>query len=153
MRRPQDVPAGEMTLPIGVGLALSTYVMALAGPYGTGLALTRAAIDITLSGAAVWIALKLTDRLDRFAQAFGGYSGAVAFINLAAIPVYLSSTSSADGRVGLANFVLLVWNLSLLGHVIRHTFEVRLPTGILCAFVYVILLSGLLADLVPFVPA
>lgn len=152
MRRPQDVHAGEATLPIGVGLALLSYVLALVGAHGVGLALARAVIDIALTGGALWVALKLTDRVARFRQAYGGYCGAVAFINLAAIPVYLSSRASLEPSVGLADFVLLVWNLALLGHVIRHTFETKLPTGILCAFVYVILLSGLLADLVPIAP-
>ena len=152
MRRPQDVPAGESTLPIGVGMALVSYVLALAAPYGVGVALTRAVIDVGLTGGALWLALRLTGRSARFAQAFGGYCGAVAFVNLAALPVYLSATAEPEMRIGIADFVLLVWNLSLLGHVIRHTFEIRLPTGILCAFVYVIVLSGLLAGWAPATP-
>lgn len=148
MRRPQDVRGGEATLFVGVSAGLLTYVLAAASLYGFGPALYRAVIDMTMTGIALWAALRLTGKGDRFTQAFGGYCGAVAFVNAVAIPVY-GTGNAVGGDVGFADFILLVWNLSLLGHVIRHTFEVRLPIGVLAAFVYVIVLTGLLGVIAP----
>ena len=149
MRRPQDVSANELTLPFGLALSLVTYVITLAALIGIGPAVLRAVADLTLTGAALYVALYLTGKSARFAQSFGGYCGAVAIVNLAALPLYVGQGSRAAESVGLGDFVLLVWNLSLIGHVIRHTFEVRLPIGILYAFGYVLVITSLLASLLP----
>ena len=49
----------------------------------------------------------------------------------------------------LADFVLLVWGLSLLGHVIRHTFETGMVLSIVVSFVYFVLLSSLISTFLP----
>lgn len=146
--RPQDLPAGERQLSIGVTLAFVTYVLALVSLYGVPRAALNALLDLGLTGVVLWSALRLMGHPGRFEQAFGGFCGAVAWLNVAAIPVYLGQTAEATG-VSFAEFVLLVWNLSLLGHVIRHTFDTGLPMSILIAFVFVIILTGILTTLLP----
>ena len=156
MGKPQDLPAGRAQLQLGVVLALASYVLALAMPYGIGWAFVQACVDLGCTGVVLWIALNLVGHPGRFEQAFGGLCGASALINLAAIPILAFRPELPNGAGGtasssnaLAEFVLLVWGLSLLAHVIRHTFEVRMVVSIVISFVYFILLSSLFASIMP----
>ena len=153
MGKPQDLPGGNAQMKTGIALAFVSYVMAVAVPYGVALAAMQALLDLAGTGFIVWLALRQTGHLARFAQAFGGLCGASAFINLASLPIYMfrgppSATDAADSGV-LAEFVLLVWGLSLLAHVIRHTFEVRMTISVLIAFVYVLVWSSVIVQLMP----
>lgn len=153
MGKPQDLPGGDAQMKVGITLAFVTYITAVAVPYGVALAAMQALLDLAGTGFIVWLALRQTGRLPRFAQAFGGLCGASAFINLASLPIYMfrgpsSATDGANGNV-LAEFVLLVWGLSLLAHVIRHTFEVRMTISVLIAFVYVLVWSSVIVQLMP----
>ena len=151
MGRPQDLPGGERQMRVGVALAFVTYVLAVAAGFGLSRGLLLAVLDIGITGIVLHAALRFTGHPGRFEQAFGGYCGAAAFVNAAAIPVYLGQ-GGPDGAPGFADFVLLVWNLSLLGHVIRHTFDVRLAVSILAAFVYVLVLTTAIESVLPDAP-
>ena len=153
MGKPQDLPSGHSQMKVGIVLAFVTYVMAVSRPYGFGLAVAQAFIDLIGTGIIVWFALKHTDQLSRFPQAFGGLCGASAFINLASLPIYLFRTTSVNGEPDssgmLAEFVLLVWGLSLLAHIIRHTFDVKMVVSVFIAFVYVLVWSSLITTFLP----
>ena len=153
MGKPQDLPGGREQMKVGVLLALVSYIMVLAVPYGIGRAAMQAIVDLGCTALVLHLALTLMGFSNRFEQAYGGLCGASAFINLAALPVYTLRPYGPDVQVSsvsmLADFVLLVWGLSLLGHVIRHTFEVSMVISIVVSFVYFILLSTLIATLLP----
>ena len=156
MGKPQDVPniAGQMKT--GVMLAIITYVMALALPYGLSRALLQAIIDLGCTAAILYIALSVAGLKNRFEQAFGGLCGASAFINLAAVPLYAlrpyGPAAQGSSLTVLADFVLLVWGLSLLGHVIRHTFGISMMLSIVVSCVYFVFLSALMSSLLPMPP-
>ena len=153
MGKPQDLPGGKEQMKVGVVLALVTYIMALAVPYGIGRAFMQAIVDLSCTALILHLALSLMGFKNRFDQAYGGLCGASAFINLAALPLYTLRPYGPETQVSsismLADFVLLVWGLSLLGHVIRHTFEVSMVISIIVSFVYFILLSTFMATLLP----
>lgn len=151
MGKPQDLPAGNRQMQIGISLAVVTYVMALAVPFGLGRAFLTAVLDLGCTAILLLVVLVAQGHRARFEQAFGGLCGSSAFINLAAIPIY--SLRNSDGAVSspanLADFVLLVWGITLLGHIIRHTFDLRIATSVLIAFTYLILLSSLVGSFLP----
>ena len=156
MGRPQDLPGGAAQMQIGLTLAFVTYTLALLGIHDLGRTLAHVLLDLGCTALALRVALSLVGHPGRFEQAFGGLCGAGAFVNAAAVPIYLSrpppGQALADGPSALAGFVLLVWSLSLLGHVIRHTFELKLWMGVGIAFLYVIVLWTLMAALLPAPP-
>jgi len=156
MGKPQDIPASLTSMRIAVFAAFVTYVLALVGFAGVPTAVLTATVDIGLIGLLLYLALHWTGRLARFNQAFTGFCGASIFINLAALPIYLSfgsgvdlATLPAESRVTFdtANFVLMVWTISLAGHIVRHTFEISMVFSILIAFAYVMLLTFILGVL------
>ena len=150
MGKPQDLPAGEAPMRVGIALAFVTYVMAMALPFGLFTASLQAAIDLIGTALILWLALYLTNRLPRMQQAFGGLCGASAFINLASLPISIFRQPAGESPIGgLAEFVLLVWGLSLIAHVIRHTFEIKMFVSIFIAYVYVVVWSTIIRILIP----
>ena len=156
MGKPQDVPAGITPLRIGLVGAFVTYVLALVSLTGMPTAVLTAVVDLVLLGLLLHIALRWFGREERFVQAYAAFCGASVFVNLAALPIYLSfsagvdpATVAAESRTlfDIANFVLMVWTIALLGHIVRHTFEVGLPISILTAYAYVMLLTFVLGAL------
>ena len=153
MGKPQDLPVGGAQMRIGIALALITYVMALAVPYGVGRALMQALVDLGCSALVMWMALNLVGRKERFEQAFGGLCGASTFINLAALPLYSMRPEVSDASdasvAGLPDFILFVWGISLLAHVVRYTFNVKIAISVLISFIYFIILSSIIASILP----
>ena len=150
MGKPQDLPAGELQMRIGIALAFVTYVIAMAMPLGLFKASLQAAIDLLGTAVILWVALHQTNRLPRMQQAFGGLCGASAFINLASMPITMFRQSSSEApTAGLAEFVLLVWGLSLIAFVIRHTFEIKMLVSILIAYIYIVIWSSLINTWIP----
>ena len=153
MGRPQDLPGGSAQMRVGIVLAFVTYVVALLDAHGIGRAVAHVLLDLGLTALVLYVALVASGHPGRFEQAFGGLCGASAFVNAAAIPIYLSRRSVVDGPPSvtdaLAEFVLLVWSLSLLAHVLRHTFELGIGTSIVIAFVFVLALVSLMGVVLP----
>jgi len=151
MGRPQELPGGTAQLQVGLSLAFVTYMVALLGVHGFGSALVIALLDLGCTALALRVALSLVAHPGRFEQAFGGLCGASAFVNAAAVPIYLSRppADTVEQAPALAEFVLLVWSISLLAHVLRHTFDVRLGISIGIAFLYVLVLTTLVDAVLP----
>ena len=153
MGKPQDLPGSYQVMKVGVMLAFVTYVLALSVPYGLQRALIQVVIDLSSTAFVFYIALLAVGKQTRFQQAFGGLCGASAFINAVALPLYMFRTenNAAQGVsiAQVADFVLLVWGLSLLGHIIRHTFEVGMFLSIALSFTYFIYLSSLVTAVLP----
>jgi len=151
--RPQELPGGATQMQVGVAVAVVTYLAALGSFHGLGRAVTHVVLDLGFTALTLRVALSLVGHPGRFEQAFGGLCGASAVINLAAVPVYLSRPTGPGGEVSangaLAEFALLVWSLTLLAHVVRHTFEVRLVTSVGIAFLWLIVLVGIMEAMLP----
>lgn len=153
MGKPQDLPAGENQMIIAMLINFITYVLALIGFASLGDVALQAAIDIGLSGLCMYLALKFTDGLPRFHQAFGAICGAGAILNTAAIPM-LQLTAAPVDQSGmsiafLARFILLVWGFSIVAHILRHTFGIRLATSVGFAVIYYLLVTTVLAVVFP----
>ena len=153
MGKPQDLPAGENQLYIALACNFVTYVLALLSFTGFGSAVLHAAIDLGCTGLFLYVALMLVKRLPRFEQAYGAICGAGAVLNLIAIPLLLL-TSDPQGEAAIylaffARFLLLVWSLSLVGHVLRHTFSLHMVLSVSIAVVYYILITNLLGQVFP----
>ncbi|MEE9336125.1 MAG: hypothetical protein V3U65_18720 [Granulosicoccaceae bacterium] len=150
MAKPQDLPAGAHQMLTGIVLCAITYVLAVASIDGVLRAIAQAFIEIGLTGLLFWVGLSIVNRSARFAQAFGGLCGANAMLQIVAIPVFMGGNGAEFTAIGaFSQFFLIVWSLSLLGHVFRHTFETSIPVSIAVAFLFFIFTMALLTALIP----
>jgi len=153
MGKPQDLPAGQNQLYVAILLNFLTYVLALVSHVGFGKAAMHAALDISITSLCLYLALMFTSQLPRLQQALGAICGAGAILNFAGIPM-LQLTQTPVGQepstiAVLTHFVLLVWSLSLVGHVLRHTFNIRMSTSIIAAVVYYLFIISVFAVVFP----
>ena len=153
MGKPQDLPPGKDQLHIAIVLNLLTYITALVSHVGLGKAAMQAMLEIAISSFVLYMALMITSQLARFQQALGAICGAGAILNIAAIPMLQLTQTPLGQEPGnlavLSHFVLLVWSLSLIGHVLRHTFNIRMSLSIVAAVLYYLLVVSIFAAVFP----
>jgi len=153
MGKPQDLPPGTNQLYVAVVLNFVTYVMALTSHVGMGKAAMQASLDILITSLVFYLALMFTSMLSRLPQALGAICGAGAVLNFAGIPMLQLSQTPAGQEPNdiavLSHFVLLVWSLSLVGHVLRHTFNIRMSTSIAAAVIYYLFIVSVFALVFP----
>jgi len=153
MGKPQDLPAGRNQLQIAVVLNFVTYVLALVRFDGVGKASLHAAIDIACVAALFYVGLSFTKQLARFNQAFGAICGANAILNLFGLLLFSltinEDVASSPQLAQLSLFVLIVWTLTLLAHVLRHTFNLRIFNSVMAALVYYLFILQLLSFISP----
>lgn len=151
MARPSDHPGDSLSLRTALLAAVFSYVLAITSVVGISLAVVYALLDIGFAAGSLWVALRLAQKTNRFVQAFASYCGASSILNLASIFMLRADAGVAESAQGLSlpvviYFVYLVWGISMVAHIIRHTFEVSLPVGVLAATGY-LMVTMTLVDL------
>lgn len=140
-RAPQDLPASTFLL----GLSLMLYVavdlmMALFGlTFLRAIALSI--IDAGLLAGLLWILLWIRERLPRYTQTLTALFGAGAVMQLVAAPAVLWQWNATPGGTAtliasLLLWVWLLWNLVVIGHVLRHAVSTVLPIGVALGLLY-----------------
>jgi len=140
--KPYELPANPATLQLAVTLSFLTYVIATWQIYSPGLAIGRALLDIALAGFVLYFALSMVGKSARFGQAFSGLCGANAVLNAVTLPVIYSRVNAADPEAQQANlidFFFLVWSISVVAHIVRHSFDTNIPISIAASVGYIIL--------------
>jgi hypothetical protein len=151
-RAPQDLPASTALLGV-TGLADLLMGTALATAVGLSLplGLLQSLVDIAFMLALLYGALYLLDRLPRFQQSATALLGSGALLGfVASVPLGLLPSGEAGqdpAGVALLFLVLVVWSILVTGHILRHTFELRLGQGVLIAVVYSFFAYSLLGGL------
>lgn len=140
-RAPQDLPSSSFLL--GLSLALYAVVdlsMALIG-LSPVQAITLAVVDAGMLAGLLWILLWIRERLSRYTQTLTALYGASAVLQIIAAPVVLWQWSaSPTGAVAIVAplllWIWLLWNLVVIGHVLRHAISTVLPIGVGLALLY-----------------
>jgi len=146
--RPQDLPAGQTALAVAFVLNVLTYLAAVSSVHSISESLLIALTDLTLSGLCLYGVLILTNRKARFQQAFTALCGATAVLNLAAAPIFWLSALADSPGMGLANLAVILWSLSIIGHVLQHTLEWNRIASIGLAVAFYLVISVIVFELV-----
>ena len=149
---PQDGPASAFMLGITLACYVSVSLLVLAGSYGiqTGVALAFA--ELVLLAVFVALLLYLTGKLARFNQTLSAMTGAGTLLGLLALPLALLAEPSAvnGGQpLALAWLILLLWNLIVSAHIMRHALSTNLVVGFAVSLVYMLLTTQLVLLLFP----
>jgi hypothetical protein len=131
---PQDLPFSRELLALAMAGSLGLGYPALSTYSDTptpGVDLLATAL---FSLGFVYAALSLRGLLNRFTQTATAVFGTDILITAIAVPfLYAGNTPLAT----LMMLVIGIWNLVVLGHILRHALSVPLPGGILAAMAYV----------------
>ena len=152
---PQDLPASRMLLGGTLGLySLFSWLLAIPA-YGQARAVLIALLDTALLIAFILALLYLLSRGARIFQTLTAMAGSSTLLGLLALPLVLwGQPSQAEEQVsGLllyAWLLLLVWNLLVAGHILRHALSTSLGIGVGVALLYALFSMQLVAALFPY---
>ena len=149
---PQDLPGSNLLLVLFTLLnVLAGVVMITGARLGLSAAIAESLFEAALMLSALHLGLKLRNRLPRFQQAATALMGSSLLLGLLALPLVALSNRSESLVAGLLLLLLMVWSMVVLGHILRHTFDVTFHFGLGLAVLYTLLAWNLTFMLFPMV--
>lgn len=151
-RTPQDLPASSALLGVAFLADLLIGVM-LASAVGIapGEGLAQTLVDSVLMLALLHTALSLTRHQPRFVQSATALLATSALLSLvAAVPLSIllpHDGGDAPESAALFFLALVAWSILVMGHIVRHTFDLRLGQGVAIAVIYHFVAYALLGGL------
>lgn len=149
---PQDLPSSLFLLRLVVVLSTVVGVFLNLPTEGFSQSLVIALFNVVFLTAFLYVGLKLRNQLPRFRQSLIAMMGTNIIIGLVMMPFMFTLVGAKlDGEsspVALQMFLLLlVWDISVFAHIIRHSFGIRFGYGFVVSLGYLIL-SWMLVDMV-----
>ncbi len=136
---PQALPVSSFLL------LLSVFVYGFAGlliglmSMSPGQALIFSVLDIALMGSMTQLLLWITDMRPRFQQAFTALMGTGAILSFLALPVLFLQIQIGEQPAFIPSLIIIcmvIWSLTVVGHVLRHTISAPFFVGVLLAVTY-----------------
>jgi len=147
-RAPQDLPASPWLMQLLLVLNLLVNTLLGLEVFASPLrALLAGVLDLVLSGTLLFAALQIRGHAGRWLQAYTGLLGMGVVLGTCGL-LYrlLSQLLGVSGVAAMLDLGLFFWSLLVIGHILRHALNIRLPFAILIAFAYTIFLFGLTAQ-------
>lgn len=152
---PQDVPASPLLLMLAFAADAFFSIATQAEAGGLPRALATTAVGSGILLVMIYAALAARGHPARWMQTFTALFGSGAIIGLIAFPVtiWLGGTVEAgSGAAALPAMIwigLLFWNLTVIGHVLRHALEIPFALGALFAAALLVLTMMAIGTLFP----
>ncbi|MEW7974346.1 MAG: hypothetical protein AB2540_06110 [Candidatus Thiodiazotropha endolucinida] len=147
---PQDLPASNhlLWLLILLNLLVGT-AMVLDGRLGLIRAVLENLFGLALMLGVLTAALSMRGRLPRFNQTASATLLSGLLLSLLALPLVAWRHRSESSESELLLLVLFVWSIVVLGHILRHAFEISLNLGIGFALLYTLMAWSIMSHLFP----
>ncbi len=139
---PQQLPASRALLLLVAGLSLLAGVLLLqVARVDATTAVLESGVDLGLMLGVLFVSLGALRRGSRFLQTATALLGSGALFALLAIPLQAMlpvDTAAADssGLSGVLLVALVIWNMLVYGHILRHAFDVQLGFAVGLAVLY-----------------
>lgn len=140
-RGPQDVPLSPILLKLTLlAYGLSSLLILLLVT-AAGSAILQALTDVALLAGLTYAALYSAKLGARYTQTLTALAGAGTVLGLLALPLFFwigqAAQQQTDASVpGLLFLCLIVWDLAVMSHVLRHALSVNRWMGLLYALAY-----------------
>ena len=135
---PQDAPGSRFLLGLALAADLAVGLGLALLDLGFADGIAQSAASMALLAGFLWITLYLNRRASRFTQTAIAAFGCDALISAAAFPFLVWSRFTVEGR-GMAELLillLLVWQVSVVGHILRHALSTSFMAGFGFAVIY-----------------
>ena len=151
---PQDLPASGFFL----GLSLGCYALVswlVASPsFGITDAALLALVDSGMLAAFVVLLLYLQSKTERINQALSALAGSGSLMGLFALPLVLlvdpgQPAEQVPALLAGVWLLLLIWNLFVMAHIIRHALSSSFAVGLGAAVLYALVSMQVVATLFP----
>jgi len=141
---PQDLPSSLFLLRLVVALSIAVAVLLNLQGEGFAQALMIASFSIATLTGFIYFTLRFSNKLSRFRQTLIALLGTDVILGLLMLPFkYHLTGAELEGKTIPAialQFILLllVWQISVFAHIVRHSLEVRFGYGFVISFAYVV---------------
>lgn len=142
---PQDLPSSALLFKLCLLAYALSGLLVLQFDLSLANALLLVLLDIALLISLIFVALQILGHGNRLLQTLTACVGAGIILNLVALPLsYWDATTTTAlqtdepvfGVSALLSMLLLLWNLVIVAHILRHAFSVAFPVGVLYALSY-----------------
>ena len=153
-RKPQDLPLSFDLLVVCI--AAYTLINFLLGLNTTSAirAIQSSFLETFFISTITVIILKLNHHVDRWLKTLMAITGTGCVVSLFALPLFigvfiLDAGSLLQNLVLMVYLILLIWNVAIMGHILRHALETTMGFGVLFAIIYIVMTSMLIGVLLP----
>ncbi len=149
-RAPQDLPASDILLWLLVILNLLVgSVMVMQAEFGFLRALLENLFGVAMLLSVLAAALGMRGRLARFNQTASAMLLSELLLSLFALPLVAFGHRGESAESELLLLVVFIWSIVVLGHILRHAFEISLNLGIAFALLYNLMAWSVLSHFFP----
>lgn len=147
---PQQLPASPVLLAVCLLLNLLVGMLMVVGVNaGFMQALLQSLFEIALMLGVLYAALKLYQKRSRFSQTATALMLSNLLLGLFSLPLVSWNQRSQSLGSGVLLLLLIFWSIVVMGHILRHAFNVHLNIGILAGIIYTLFYWNLIAMLFP----
>lgn len=153
-RGPQDLPASGFFLGLSLGCYALVSMLVVAPSNGITDAVRLAAVDTGMLAGFVVILLYLQSKTERINQTLSALAGSGSLMGLFALPLVLlvdpaQPADQVPALLGGLWLLLLVWNLFVMAHIMRHALSSTFAIGLGAAVLYALVSMQIIASLFP----
>jgi len=152
---PQQLPASPTLFWLTLIANLMAGVLLVAGARAdVFVALLEGLADSLMMLLLLWLALRWQSRRGRFLQSATAFLGASTLLALVAIPLLAFTGPQGGGQpvaelAGMLLLALIIWNMVVFGHILRHSFDISLSLGVGLAVSYTLVSYQVMSLLFP----
>ena len=153
-RRPQDLPGSGVFFSMSAAAyTLSSFILALTYQ-DIQKSLMVAFIDAGLTILITYLLLLVIRKPERNLQTGTALLGTGTIFSLLATPMYYLLALPVAGQSGspvisFLVWVLIVWNIAVMAHILKHALTVSFPMGALVALMYIFIVSSAIINITP----
>jgi hypothetical protein len=155
---PQDIPASKnlLTLCLVTYGLLSVQLAELSQPIDK--AVLAGGLEVVLIMIFSLALLQIRGKSSRWVQTVTALAGTGIIISIIAIPLYLfigvgaDNAATSEGFQGLGLLFLAIlacWNITIMGHILRHSLDINMFSAIVLAIAYVWIIFSFTSAIMP----
>jgi len=148
-RGPQDMPAAAIFLVLSLllyGLASAALVLPVRA---AGTAVIAGTMETGLLLLLTWGLLWLRGLPTRFRQTGTALTGTGFLFSMAALPLFYLRYTYGSDMAALLALALIVWNVAVMAHILRHAMSASFAMGVLLAMGYIWIITTVMALVTP----
>jgi len=153
-RKPQDLPASGMLLALTLASYTALNVILALDRITVVKAMEAGILESLLVTIITFVILGLSHLVNRWMQTLTALAGTGCIMSLLALPIYYgSSYAGSDALLRtillLSYLGLLIWNIVVMAHILRHALDTSFVSGIIFAMIYIVITSIIINLAVP----
>lgn len=153
-RGPQDLPASGFFLGLSLGCYALVALLVASPSFGLLDAARLAVVDTVMLAGFVVMLLYLQSKTERINQALSALAGSGCLMGLFALPLVLlvdpdQPADQVPALLGGFWLLLLLWNLFVMAHIMRHALSISFAIGLAAVVLYALVSMQIVATLFP----